>query len=694
MNGFLDAYYRVSTKSQKDEGYSLESQQTIARNVAKRLKLKLREHNEFAKSSTIRGVKRDKFEEIKSLIEKEEIKNLWIVEQERLFRKPTDAFLFKEYFLDEYGVTLYVGESAEKSHFSSDVDNEMFQFRAIIAGLESKKIRRRSIRGKRHLLDTQSKSKSIFLGGTPTFGYQNIDKEWVVNKEESKWVKWMFRSYADGMSSQEIQSELNINGVPPRRTRNGLWNLGTIQKMLSNESYTGIKRWFDKELGKEWVYQIPQIVPVSVFQKVQSKLEENLKSKDNNKKHHFLLDGILNCSCGLKMGNESKNRGNKKTETYYCVSRNRKWRGEEVGDCENHKGLGKDATDKTIQKLVKSVAKNSVKLREMFKTDVLEKKSETDVQLKSDVKRLETKVKRLQKQIESTVENIAKVEVSILQGDKEELVGRKTVEFLNQERDFIEKEYKKTLIEIEELNSQKEWIDWLDKYGDSIDADNRSDKKRREFIHGLVKKIVVNPAYEKNRDGELVQLGHSFDVYFKMKIVGDKLVWNDDDDKSLGYELVGGRIRKTTPIVEVAVSRGQPKKKLKIQQDNSKDCSNVVRNRGVGENSLFFSKELSEIHLCFVVSTQFNNCLPIHNPTRYSDEQLEVHRLIKSLKDSGLGYRRVAHELNSRGIKTHTGKEWGTAYVYAVLKRHREHMERRELRQKEYPLVYSNMWVE
>ena len=63
-----------------------------------------------------------------------------------------------------------------------------------------------------------------------------------------------------------------------------------------------------------------------------------------------------------------------------------------------------------------------------------------------------------------------------------------------------------------------------------------------------------------------------------MKIVGDKLVWNDDDDKSLGYELVGGRIKKTTPIVEVAVSRGQPKKKLKIQQDNSKDCSNVVHN--------------------------------------------------------------------------------------------------------------------
>ena len=84
----------------------------------------------------------------------------------------------------------------------------------------------------------------------------------------------------------------------------------------------------------------------------------------------------------------------------------------------------------------------------------------------------------------------------------------------------------------------------------------------------------------------------------------------------------------------------------------------------------------------------------MHNPTRYSDEQLETHRLIKSLKDSGLGFRQVAHELNFRGLTTLTGKKWGTAYVYTVLKRHREHMERRELREKEYPVHYSNMWVE
>ena len=578
MNGYLDAYYRVSSKTQKDEGYSLESQQSIAKQVAKRLKLKLREHNEFAKSSTIKGVKRDRFDEIKTLIEKEEIKNLWVVEQERLFRKPSDAFLFQEYYLDEYGVNLYIGEGAEKSVFGSDSDNEIFQFRAMIAGMESKKIRRRSIRGKRHLLDNYSTNKPVFLGGTPTFGYMNVNKEWVINPDESKWVKWMFDSYAKGMSTIEFQSELNINGVSPRRARSGLWGLATIQKMLGNESYTGLKKWFDKEIEKEWVYQIPQIISVSLFQKVQSKLEENLKNKDNNKKNHFLLDGILYCDCGLRFGNESKQRPHGKTETYYCVSRGRKWRGEQVNDCNNHKGLSRTKTDDSILRIVKSVAKVSVRLKEMFKTDILDKKKESDKSLQNDIKRLETKVKRLQKKIEVTVDNIAKVEVAILQGTKDEKVGKQTIKLLEQERSFIETEYKKTFLDIEDLSSQREWLDWVGKYGESLDYNTRSEEKKREFVHGLVKKINVKPVYDKNRDGVQQQLGHRFEVTFKMGIVGDTLIWKDETDKTKGYDLKDGRTTQKSGVIDVTVSRGQPKKKELNQNGKSKDCSELLSN--------------------------------------------------------------------------------------------------------------------
>jgi len=568
MSKFLDCYYRVSTKGQKDEGHSLESQIQLSKRVAKQLGLEIREHNEFAKSSTIKGVTRDKFEEIKTLIEQDKIKNLWVVEQERLFRKPSDAFFFKEYYLDEFKVTLYSGENPQPQQFGSEFDNEMFQFRALISGFESKKIRRRSIRGKRHLLDNYSEDKPIYLGGTPTFGYENKDKTWVINPDESKWVKWIFKSYANGISTLEIKKELDLNGISPRRTRSGLWNVGTIQKMLSNESYTGIKRWFDKEIKKEWVYTIPQIISVSLFQKVQKQLKENLKNYDNYKKNHYLLDGLLYCDCSIRISSETKVRPYGKTQKYFCSSNVKKSRGELINDCFNKKSLNVSATDKSITDFVKEVAKNSVQLKEMFKTDILNTKEENESEITENKKRLEKKVKTIQKKIEETIQSISKVEFEKLLGKKDERISKNILKLLEQEKDYLEKEYKKTFIEIEETDSRKEWLDWLGKYGDTLDYKTSSQQKKKEFISGLVKKIVVKPEYGINRDKKKVQLGHTFEILFKMNIVNDKLIYKDGNNKTKGYEVSEGKNKKKTPLLDVSSAVGQPKKKL-LNQDNS-----------------------------------------------------------------------------------------------------------------------------
>jgi hypothetical protein len=51
----------------------------------------------------------------------------------------------------------------------------------------------------------------------------------------------------------------------------------------------------------------------------------------------------------------------------------------------------------------------------------------------------------------------------------------------------------------------------------------------------------------------------------------------------------------------------------------------------------------------------------------YTYSQRKTHDLIKSLHDSGLGYRRIAHHLNAKNITTLTGKEWKGNHVFAVL---------------------------
>ena len=53
----------------------------------------------------------------------------------------------------------------------------------------------------------------------------------------------------------------------------------------------------------------------------------------------------------------------------------------------------------------------------------------------------------------------------------------------------------------------------------------------------------------------------------------------------------------------------------------------------------------------------------------YTPAQEAIYNLILSLKESGLGYRRISKFLNERGIKTARGSVWSSPYVYSVIKK-------------------------
>ena len=79
---------------------------------------------------------------------------------------------------------------------------------------------------------------------------------------------------------------------------------------------------------------------------------------------------------------------------------------------------------------------------------------------------------------------------------------------------------------------------------------------------------------------------------------------------------------------------------------------NKVRYRGVirrGEYGYFFR---------FQIRQRFNNLILNYNSSNWSAEQQATHDLIKSLHDSGLGYRKIAQHLNETGIKTAKGNDW------------------------------------
>ena len=95
--------------------------------------------------------------------------------------------------------------------------------------------------------------------------------------------------------------------------------------------------------------------------------------------------------------------------------------------------------------------------------------------------------------------------------------------------------------------------------------------------------------------------------------------------------------------------------------------------------------------LRFQIRQRFNNLILNYNSNNWSEEQQETHDLIKSLHDSGLGYRKIAKRLNEEGIKTFKGKTWGNNNVHSVLKRNKEKLQREERGKQESEIEYGKM---
>jgi len=88
-------------------------------------------------------------------------------------------------------------------------------------------------------------------------------------------------------------------------------------------------------------------------------------------------------------------------------------------------------------------------------------------------------------------------------------------------------------------------------------------------------------------------------------------------------------------------------------------------------------------HLEFSIEIQSNNLTYQGNP--YTKRQQYLYKLIKSMHDSGLGYRKISRKLNEMNIKTIRGNTWFNTSVSSVLKRkHERDLRIQEIRNQKF----------
>lgn len=166
-----------------------------------------------------------------------------------------------------------------------------------------------------------------------------------INQAEARVLKDIFSWVADGgVTIRKIIKRLHDLGIPPRKSKRGVWNTSTLCTLLRNKTYIGeghfgssyavvpekpLKVGGYKKNKKtsrrirpeeEWIkIPTPAILDQALFQRTQEQLRLNALFSKRRKVNQYLLSGKFVCSCGRTRVGEGPQHG--KYLYYRCTDR-------------------------------------------------------------------------------------------------------------------------------------------------------------------------------------------------------------------------------------------------------------------------------------------------------------------------------------------------------------------------------------
>ena len=273
--------------------------------------------------------------------------------------------------LESYGIRLIcVNDNFDETTPEGDL---MANFMMSINQYYSKDLGRKTYLG---CLETAKECKHV--GGVPLYGY-SVDNEqkYVINEEEAKVVRIIFKMLEEDKSYKDICEYLTLNGYRKRDNTNFR---GDFYYMARNRKYIGEYSWNvgtrkNKVLkhgstdGQPDIVVIPHGMPAIITEEQFFKVQKIIEKRKNNKggqKNNYLLSSILKCgTCGYKMCVDRNINGNGKSNwvrlNYRCYTRNRS-----RGDCDT-KDVSVENLDTYITNLLFNILLNERYSKNIYK---------------------------------------------------------------------------------------------------------------------------------------------------------------------------------------------------------------------------------------------------------------------------------------------------------------------------------------
>lgn len=318
-------YCRVSTEEQASEGYSIQAQLQTLRNYANLYNWQVSNEyvDEGISGKNIQG--RPAMQQLIADVEKGEFKAILVWKISRLSRNMLDTLVMLDKF--EENNVKFISYS-ENFDTGSPIGRLVVQLMASIAEME------RNTLSENVKLGMKQRALEGAWNGGIVFGYDSVEKELVINKEEAKVVRLIYELYLSGKGLKAIANHLNKRGYRTKRKK--YFSINGVAQILDNPIYNGKISWLKVEnwdtkrrKGKnpnpilaDGKHQA--IITDDVWHLVQARRKSrSFKQRQSNEP--FLLSSLLRCpDCGQGMvpsiTTYTRKDGTKRKHRYYVCS--------------------------------------------------------------------------------------------------------------------------------------------------------------------------------------------------------------------------------------------------------------------------------------------------------------------------------------------------------------------------------------
>lgn len=318
-------YCRVSTAEQL-KNFSIGTQKKKGIDFAKSLDCEYQEYIDEGISGAKDLLDRPALLQLITDVEDGHIDVIWTIDIDRLSRDLQKSFVIFN-TLREHKIMLFINDNLYD--FENENDELFNNIKLLFAEYERKKIMARSKRGQ-----AEAVRKGICNNVIPCYGYDSVNKYFVINEAEAEVVREIYQMYLAGRSFFAIANELNNRNIPTKRTKlnmtmtvtrkkqkvktdDFIWREKTVDSLLKQTLYIGKRTYGKDKIEADLPYL--RIIEDDVYDAVQVIRKSKINNR-NNKTHFYWLKGMVICGkCGesyygLKRGDGSKDYH------YICLS--------------------------------------------------------------------------------------------------------------------------------------------------------------------------------------------------------------------------------------------------------------------------------------------------------------------------------------------------------------------------------------